>query len=547
MAHILGDQYNMAKGTGLLAILNPANWFAAKIKKGPTALNGNWERGGLFTHYYDGEKNLGESGPLKIYRINWEKLRFRSWQSYTESDISQTVLGKYLAWVIGSGLKLQSEPQKKLFELEGITVDAQEFSTNVEAYWDMFNSNKKTDFSKMKILPKIAKLAYKNALLGGDVLVIQRYENNGINIQLVDASHIQSPTGGQEEYKLENGNVICAGVEKDETGMHVAYHVRDCDYNIQRIEARIPGTDMQTAFLVYGFDYRLDSTRGMPILGVILEKLAKLDRYQEATLGSAEERAKIVMYLAHHLNATGDNPLTQLAAKSFDASGTNVPKTDDGKTLADNIAVTTNKQVFNLSPGSELKSVDSKNDLYFKDFFTINIRLVCAALGIPYNVAMDTYDDSYSSSRAAIKSWENTLRIAREDFANQFYKPIFDFWLMTMILKGKIKAPGYLEAFAKNNDDVILAYRKCRFVGTPVPHIDPLKEVQAERLKLGSQGAHLPLTDLEQATENLGGGESFSNMEQFGEELAKAKEFGIEQSITPAIDPNIVDTPITEG
>jgi len=522
MVPVLAEVKKMATVREILSKLNPQNWFSNK-EQGPFMFGGNWERGGLFTDIYTGEKNTGEAGPIKIYRIDHTALRQRSWQSYTTSDVSKIVIDRFLGWVIGKGLRLQSEPVKSVLELEGIKIDTNKFSKEVEAYFSVFKSNKKTDYSKMKDLSSISKVAYKNAMIGGDVLVVQRFVDGDINIQLIDAQHICSPAGGEEEYKLENGNVICAGVEKDASGKHVAFHIRTAEYKMERISAEITGTDLQCAFLVTCNEYRLNSTRGMPILGVILEKLAKLDRYSDATLGSAEERAKIIMYVAHNLNAESANPFTQIAAKSFDAGGNKTPKTDDGKILADNIAVTTNKQVFNMAPGSELKSVDSKNDLYFKDFFTVNIHLVCAAIGMPYNIAMQKYDDNYSASRAAIKDWENTLLVTRDDFSKQFYKPIYEYWLMVMVLKGKIKAPGFIEAIANKNEYVLGAYRTARFVGTPVPHIDPTKEVEAVRMKLGPLAAHMPLTTVEEATESLGGMESEANILQFANELEFAK------------------------
>lgn len=512
---------------GILALLNPQNWFNNRTRA-PFMFGGNWERGGLFTHLFTGEKNAGEAGPIKIYKIDHAALRWRSWQSYTESDISKIVIDRFLTWVIGKGLRLQSEPAKNVLELEGIKIDTEQFSKNIEAYFNVYKDSKTVDYASMRDLTQIAKRTFKNAMIGGDVLVVQRYINNELNIQLIDAQHICSPSGGPEEYTLENGNVCCAGVEKDATGKHVAFHIRTADYQMERISAEISGTDLQCAFLVTVSEYRLDSTRGMPILGVILEKLSKIDRYSDATLGSAEERAKIIMYLAHNLNATGDNPFTKIAAKSFDTAGQKTPITDDGKILADNIAVTTNKQVFNLAPGSDLKSVDSKNDMYFKDFLTVNVQLVCAAIGMPYNIAMQRYDDNYSSSRAAIKDWENTLLVCRDEFSKQFYKPIYEYWLMVMILKGKIKAPGYLDAIASKNNYVLNAYRTARFIGTPVPHIDPTKEVEAVRKKLGSLADHLPLITLEEATESLGGMESVANTLQFAQELKFAKENGLE-------------------
>ena len=65
--------------------------------------------------------------------------------------------------------------------------------------------------------------------------------------------------------------------------------------------------------------------------------------------------------------------------------------------------------------------------------------------------------------------------------------------------------------------------RNARFTGPMFPHIDPLKEVNAERAKLGDLAKDIPLTTVEAATEALNGGDSASNLEQFIEELKSAK------------------------
>jgi capsid protein len=163
----------------------------------------------------------------------------------------------------------------------------------------------------------------------------------------------------------------------------------------------------------------------------------------------------------------------------------------------------------------------------FKDFYTINIELVCATVGIPPNVALMKYDSNFSAARAALKDWEHSLFDVRTDFYKHFMIPIYNMWLDVQVLNGRVKALGYLEALLKNNRHVLDAYRSAVFTGANVPHIDPEKEVRAERLKLGDLGATLPLTTLEKATKVINGGNSNSNMRQFSKELKSAEELDI--------------------
>jgi len=487
----------------------------------------------FFSSSFNGEKNLGEIGPLKSYIMDYEALRLRSWKSYVDSEITQTVINKFITWQVGKGGKLQSEPAVSVLESEGIKID-KKFSQKIEDRFALYADSKYSDYSQRHSLNYIERVCLLNALVGGDVLVICRYENDCINVQLVDATHIISPGFGTEWYPqvLPNGNRIENGVEITPTGEHAAYHVRvpGLVFSTQRVAAKTED-GLTVAFLVYGLEHRLDNVRGIPLISTVMETLAKMERYKEATLGSAEERAKIILQVVHLENASGESPFTKQMAKAHDydyPNNDNLPVDDMGKNLANDVIATTNKQVFNMPQGSEMKALEAKNELYFKDFYSVNIDLICACLGIPPDVAMSKYNENFSASRAALKDWEHTLNVRREEFAAQFKKKVYTLWLHVEILKNNIQAPGYLKAFMANNWMVLEAYRKARFTGAAVPHIDPLKEVQAERAKLGDTGLSIPLTTAEAATEALNGGDSEANMEQYAEELAKSKTLKIE-------------------
>jgi len=506
--------------------------------------NGQWSP--IFAQNYTGEKNLGEVGLIKNWVMDYEALRLRSWQSYVENDLTRIIINKYKAWVTGSkGLKLQSEPKIEVLKSEGIDLDAEAFSQTVEARFGIFAESNLSDYNKLRNLNWIEGQTLVNSKLGGDVLVLLRYgEDNNVNIQLVDGSHIVSPKYGNEWYPYiaDNGNRILNGVEySKETNEHIAYHVRKpgLTFDTQRVPAKTPDGRLTTAFLVYGSYHRIDNMRGVPILVSVLETLKKMERYKEATLGSAEERAKIVYQIVHKAFSDGESPLTAQLAKAHDYDNIvndTLPVSLEGKQLANEVAASTNKQTYNMPIGSEMKALDSKNETLFKDFYMSNLQIVCACLNVPPDVALAMYNENYSASRAAIKDWEHTLNVERYDFGSQFMKPVYKFWLHTEILSGKIKAPGYLQAFLSNNWMVMEAYINARYAGAAVPHIDPQKEVQAQRLKLGVTAAAIPLTTIEAATEELGGGDSKANLEQYAKELKRSIELDVKipEPPTPA-------------
>jgi capsid protein len=479
--------------------------------------------GNSWTLSFNGEKNLGELGPVIDYQIDYPTLRARSWQAFLESEVAQLVFKKYCTWIISKGLRLKSEPDTEVLRSEGININSEAFNEVVEARWKVWANSSMSTFDNQRNLHYAAKETLKNAIVGGDMLVVLRYENGAVNVQLIDGAHICSPVGIVnyiEELKT-SGNKIIDGIEMTQKGEHVAYYVKTKDFGAYD---RIPAKNSlghKIAFMVYGMEYRIDSKRGMPLISTVMETIKKMERYKEATLGSAEERQKIVYQIVHEAFSTGENPIAQQLAKAFDVDNTNIdlPQTIDGNNLANTVAASTNKQTYNMPQGAEMKTLESRNELYFKDFYNTNIDVICAVIGIPPNVAMSMYNDSFSASRAATKDWEHTIEVVRGDFATQFYQPIYNFWLHMEILTNKVSAVGFMQNFARGNFMAVCAYQSARFVGSMFPHIDPLKEVNAERQKLGIYGRGLPLTTLEDATEALGGSEADSNIRQYIEEI----------------------------
>lgn len=513
---ILG--FDLKKAVAEKPIIEPV--IESVIQHSPTAANT------MFSWSYDGEKNMGEIGPIVQYTVDYDGLRLRSWQAMLESEIAQFVLKKKQLWVIGAGLKLQSEPLKEVLLTENIKIDSEGFNRVAEARFRAYAKSKRSDYSGMSNIHTKAAEAFTNATIGGDVLVILRYIDGQVKVQLVDGAHLGGDFGTENALQ-SNGNTIKNGIELDAKGEHIAFHIRTKKFgSSERVLAKSESTGLTVAYLVYGMRYRLDNHRGLPLISAVLETLKKLERYSSATLGSAEERQKIAYVIEHEAYSDGSSPLSGRLAKALDYDAKETAPTITGDQLATNVAATTNKATFNMTQGAHLKSLESKNELYFTDYYTTNINLVCAALCIPPEVAMSKYDSNFSASRAAIKDWEHTINVDRNTFSFQFYQPIYDFWLHIEILKNKIQANGYLTAFKNKNHVVLDAFRNARFVGTPIPHIDPLKEVKAEREKLGELGRNIPLTTVEASTENLNSGEADSNMSQFSLEYEFSKKLG---------------------
>ncbi|MCK5617535.1 phage portal protein, partial [Candidatus Pacearchaeota archaeon] len=243
---------------------------------------------------FDGEKTQGELGAPLSYVPSYTSLSYRSWQAYTESDLAQIIVKAHVNWVVGSGLKLQSEPIDYVIEQEGFTFDKAKFIKDAEFRFRLFAKTNDSVFNRMMNFNKQQRIKYLNAAVGGDILCIDRVGENGLpNRQIIDGIFVQTPGMDKIEEARSRGNEIIHGVEVDKDRRHVRFYIINKKGEFTEVEARGKESGREVAFLFYGSDYRIDSVRGMPLLSAVLEKMKKLDRYNEAIVGGAEERAKV--------------------------------------------------------------------------------------------------------------------------------------------------------------------------------------------------------------------------------------------------------------
>jgi hypothetical protein len=362
-------------------------------------------------------------------------------------------------------------------------------------------------------------------------LIITRFNGKNITVQLIDGYYVQNPFGVDNLQAIENrGNTVNKGVEKNSKGEIVAYHVMKDDLQSTRVLAKSRSGRVM-AWMFIGKNHKLADDRGRCAFASTIESIHHLDRFKDATITSAEEQNKIPYVIEHGQNSTGENPLTKSsAAAAFSGKGT-APETSfdycESNDYANKIALMTDKSTINMPVDSKLARANFTSDIAYKDFFGSHADVVFAANNLPPEVAMDKFGGAYSGSRAAIKAWEHLIFTDRETLmTEQFYKPIYIFWLEMMVAMGKIEAPGFLDAIDAGNNVVVEAYANSRFIGVNVPHIDPLKEIKAARERLGKNYENVPLTTGEQETEIMNAGDFAENIKIAEDEIQIADDAG---------------------
>lgn len=476
---------------------------------------------------YDGEKTPYTLGTPTEVGADYYGMALRSWEAFYTVDIVQNAVNKYLLWVVGAGLKLQANPLTSLIQNQDFS--EKEFQRTAETAFRLFCKQKSASHSRELNLHQLANEAAKNGMLAGDCLVVCRYsKSRGVTVQVVDARSVVSPILGEHaERAAKRGNTLRDGVETTSAGEHVAYYLRKNYTEFTRIPAYGAKTNRRQAWLMRSRQATTSDTRGLSLFSAVLQTVEQMDAYKDATLGTAEENANIAYTVEHNQFSDGSNPMIDQLKQSYAIGSGQAPETAgelDGESVASKIAKTTRKNAYNLPVGASLKEHGAKVDVNFKDFFETNAGVVYSTIGIPPEVAADKFTGAYSGSRAALKSWEHKINVDRENIlASEFYQKVFEFWLDFAILDGEVQAPGYLDA--KDDATQRAAYTNARFIGVGVPHIDPLKEINAIRRQLGARYDGVPLTTLEQSVERLNNGDLADILRKLEEEDVQTTKY----------------------
>lgn len=467
--------------------------------------------------------------------IDWNNytLRQRGRMLYMSAPLATSAVNTNRTKVVGVGLTLKSSINR---ELLGMSPEAaKEWEKRTESEFSLWAENKYScDATGMNTFAGMQQLALVSWLQSGDVFcVIKRREAKrqrpySLRLHIVEADRVRTPIeyGGvtvgpmSEGKNPENGNRIFDGIEVDDDGLAVAYYVHNTyPWQItseptkwQRVEAIGERTGLPNVLHIMSSE-RPDQYRGVTYLAQVIEPLLQLRRYTEASLTAAIIQSFFTAWIITKTDPT-KIPVNEVG-------GGNIAGIPSMNPFADNMSLGQREyemgpgQVVHLEPDEDIKFGDPNIPTAgFDAFVKTFCQQVGAALGLPYEVLLKTYNSSYSASRAALlEAWEE-FRMRRAWFVADFCQPTYEIWLAEAVALGRIYAPGF---FA---DPLIrAAWCGARWIGPVQGQLDPLKEANAA-VTLTEHG----FKTHEQITRELGGGDWEANVEQLATENRKLSE-----------------------
>jgi lambda family phage portal protein len=403
--------------------------------------------------------------------------------------------------------------------------EATEWQTKVETEFRLWCESPECDITRTQNFYGLQNLAFRSALESGDSITLLPMAPKSaqsrsripysLRLQVIEADRLSNP------YFRMNTETFAGGVEMDEFGAPVAYHImRKHPGAVDRMNMLV--WDRYEAFgakskrrnVLHLFERtRPGQTRGVPYLAPVVETIKQLDRYNEAEIMAAVVAACFTVFVKTE-RSEGIASANPLGAPSGDTSMGTV----DGEEVRLNSGA-----VVELNPGEDVTIANpNRPNTGFGGFMESCARQIGMSLGLPFEVLMKHFTASYSASRAALLDAWRFFRMRREWLAEMFCQPIFEAFMDEAVANGRVIAPGYFDDPALRQ-----AYLATNWMGDSPMQIDPVKEVEAAEKRLG-----LNLTTLQRETAELNGGVWTDNVRQIAKERKTLASLGIINTTT---------------
>lgn len=397
-------------------------------------------------------------------REDLDRLRSRSRDRWRNDGLAHGALEAMTEGVAGSGLR----PLLRLDAAAlGITrQEARALQREASAIWREWCRT--ADAAESVHMEHLQAQIISACFLSGDVflrplMVSSKTQPSrfDLRIEVIEGDRCDTPVG-------KDARVICHGIERGaERREPIAYWIsreHPGDFAGARTFDRRPRTDAagRPGILhVYAAE-RPGQSRGRPLLAPVLDAFKDLDDYVEAEVVRSQVAACFAAFVKR------SDPYG--AALAATAQGT--PASQPREMSITPGAIHFLHQNEDVSFGNP-----SSPNAAYDGFVRTTRQMICAPLGIPYEIAArDMRGMNYSNARAAFLLAWRTFATRQRWAVNTFLQPLWEMLLEEAWLKGYWQAGDF--------DRRRALWTQSLWIASGKGWIDPLKEVQAEQLRL---------------------------------------------------------------
>ncbi len=454
-----------------------------------TVTNSGYSHGGASRRRTWAREWDSESGSAKRdIEENRKLLRERSRDLFMSAPLATGAVKSSRTSCIGPGLM----PKPKIdYEFLGITQEeANRIQRLIKKEFAIWAESTLCDNNDLNNFYELQQVVFSDWLNNGEEFVLIKYGKPlkympyQLRLSLVEADRVCTEgnyDGGYDGYdkKAKNGNTIINGVETDEAGKVVAYHIASRfpgEYGSgslkwARVEKRGAKTGNPNILHIFNAE-RAGQYRGVPFLAPVIQTLKQLTRYTEAEIMAAVVNSLFGIFITtkagEEIEGFGGN------GEEAEEKEGDVPGVDEDK-----IKVGTGTVTF-LREGEEVKAVESAHPSNNYDAFVNSMALqIGAALEIAPEVLLKKFSNNFSSSKGALNETWKSFKMYRKWFIDDFCQEVYVLWFNEAVSKGRVNAPGYFD-----NILVKKAYTNATWNGPAQGHLNPVQEVTAAILKI---------------------------------------------------------------
>jgi lambda family phage portal protein len=396
---------------------------------------------------------------------------------------------------VGSSLRLIANPDYRALALHDKAFDAtwaREFRQFVEAKWRGYSEDlgRYNDVTRQMTQPQQFRLAMRHKLIDGESLTLPYWLPERLgkgHARYATAFLVVDPDRLSNPYQMVDTRYMRGGVEIDDDGVAIAYHVRKAHqydwYNaVQSMEwERIPREDSDGfRRVIHDYDVlRAGQHRGVSMFASILRWLKMLATYYQVEL----QAATVASVFGTFITSPFDSQLVEQALTTSDDRGglsayqnLRTAFHDEKKLMLNRVRIPT------LAPGEDIKVAQSnRSNESFTPFTHEMHRMGAAATGVSEQQINRDYSTlNYSSIKGALVEVEKTATRRMNDFKANTAAPVVGCWMHELFEQGEVplprRAPAYVEARTE--------YSRSRWLGAGSGWIDPVAERQGEVLGL---------------------------------------------------------------
>ncbi len=377
-----------------IATISPEKAFKREIAK---------KRLGMINSGYG---NYGASGTKKSV-IGWthgggshrediedniDPLRQRSRDLYYGgSNIATGAIKRLRTNTIGVGLHLKTSLNEEILKIP--PEQARELEETIEREFAHWADSTNCDMERLDNFYQLQQLALLNALLSGDSFALMSTTKRAgslydLRIELIEADRVSTPD------KERVNPLFCEGVEKNEAGEVVAYHISKfhplsfVERNPRewvRVTAYGERTGRKNILHIMNRE-RIGQVRGVPFLSPVIETIKQLGRYTEAEVLAAVVNGLFTVFIEKE-SASDDVPF-----------GESVPEELQVDTEDEGSIELAPGAVIDLGEGEKANMVNpGRPNQNFDPFVIAVIKQIGAALEIPYEILIMEFNSNYSA------------------------------------------------------------------------------------------------------------------------------------------------------